>query len=189
MVTNTQKLNITEIIPKLKDAKTIEPYLNLIPSVELREYTMACLEKANYTPDEQDLLLLEILCDFGILRGQIQARINPYSQDKEIDYVPTNTLCTLIVSGVLRKIYFDKEKPITSLVRAREEFYELGKNEDIYKSKTPLNDQTLQQIFQNIEAQMGPLTPIETMAPIQRSPQEDFSTAIYIVDNMNRWKK
>lgn len=190
MILDSQKLKIKEIYPQLKENNSIDTYLDILPSKELKEYALACLEKTNYKPTDKDLLLLEVMCDFGLLRGQINAMIDPNPDNEaKMVYIPTNILATQIVAAIIRNIYFDIEHPITSLVRAREELYDMGKYEFTYESGRPLNDQTLQQIFQCVEAQMGPLTPIETLAPVQRSPQEDFATAVFIVDNIERWNK
>ena len=184
---NIQGLSITELMPSLLEKDNKYRYLDLLPSKELKEYTIKCLEYSGYELTDEDMLVCEIMCDLGVLRGQIQARYNP--ELNHVDYIPTDVLSTMIVAAHLRSIYYDEEHPVISPFKAREELYELGKNPDNFSTQRALNDQTLQQIFQCIEAQDGPLTKVETAAPVMRSPQEDFSTAVFIAKKIKHWSR
>lgn len=187
MIQDSQKYRITQLIPSLLEKKDIQGYVNILPGEELKEYVRACLAKADYLITEEDMLVCEVMCDLAILRGQIQPRLS--RETNEIEYVPTDVLATMLVAALIRNTYFDEEHPVTSLFKAREELYELGKDPNTFTSGRVLNDQTLQQIFQCVEAQLGPLTPVETAAPVMRSPQEDFSTAIFIAKNIKLWSR
>lgn len=188
MIQDSQNYRVTQLIPSLLEKEDIQGYINILPGEELKEYVRACLAKAEYKLTKEDMLVCEVMCDLAILRGQIQPRL--VNRDtNEIQYVPTDVLATMLVAALIRNTYYDEKHPITSLFKAREELYDLGKDPNTFASGRTLNDQTLQQIFQCVEAQLGPLTPVETAAPVMRSPQEDFSTAIFIAKNIKLWSR
>ena len=94
----------------------------------------------------------------------------------------------MIAGMMLHDIYIDEEHLTTSLYKAREEFWTIGKDPDNFNGSV-MNDQILGQIFQCIEGQFGASTPVEGSIPIVRSPQEDFADAIYIAKCLKYWSR
>ena len=164
-------IKCTELIPSLDNKEDKNRFVNILNS-SLQNYIGLCLEHAKVEVSEFALLACEILCDLGVSRG-----IFVYNKAKDI-YEPSEALQTMIAGMMLHDIYIDEEHLTTSLYKAREEFWPIGKDPDNFNGSV-MNDQILGQIFQCIEGQFGASTPVEGSIPIVRSPQEDFADAIY----------
>ena len=174
-------IKCTELIPSLDNKEDKNRFTNILNS-SLQNYIKLCLEHAKVEVSEFALLACEILCDLGVSRG-----IFVYNKAKDI-YEPSEALQTMIAGMMLHDIYIDEEHLTTSLYKAREEFWPIGKDPDNFNGSV-MNDQILGQIFQCIEGQFGASTPVEGSIPIVRSPQEDFADAIYIAKCLKYWSR
>ena len=174
-------IKCTELIPSLDNKEDKNRFTNILNS-SLQSYIRLCLEHAKVEVSEFALLACEILCDLGVSRG-----IFVYNKAKDI-YEPSEALQTMIAGMMLHDIYIDEEHLTTSLYKAREEFWPIGKDPDNFNGSV-MNDQILGQIFQCIEGQFGASTPVEGSIPIVRSPQEDFADAIYIAKCLKYWSR
>ena len=174
-------IKCTELIPSLDNKEDKNRFVNILNS-SLQSYIKLCLEHAKVEVSEFALLACEILCDLGVSRG-----IFIYNKAKDI-YEPSEALQTMIAGMMLHDIYIDEEHLTTSLYKAREEFWPIGKDPDNFNGSV-MNDQILGQIFQCIEGQFGASTPVEGSIPIVRSPQEDFADAIYIAKCLKYWSR
>ena len=174
-------IKCTELIPSLDNKEDKNRFTNILNS-SLQNYIKLCLEHAKVEVSEFALLACEILCDLGVSRG-----IFIYNKAKDI-YEPSEALQTMIAGMMLHDIYIDEEHLTTSLYKAREEFWPIGKDPDNFNGSV-MNDQILGQIFQCIEGQFGASTPVEGSIPIVRSPQEDFADAIYIAKCLKYWSR
>ena len=174
-------IKCTELIPSLDNKEDKNRFVNILNS-SLQSYIRLCLEHAKVEVSEFALLACEILCDLGVSRG-----IFVYNKAKDI-YEPSEALQTMIAGMMLHDIYIDEEHLTTSLYKAREEFWPIGKDPDNFNGSV-MNDQILGQIFQCIEGQFGASTPVEGSIPIVRSPQEDFADAIYIAKCLKYWSR
>ena len=174
-------IKCTELIPSLDNKEDKNRFVNILNS-SLQSYIKLCLEHAKVEVSEFALLACEILCDLGVSRG-----IFVYNKAKDI-YEPSEALQTMIAGMMLHDIYIDEEHLTTSLYKAREEFWPIGKDPDNFNGSV-MNDQILGQIFQCIEGQFGASTPVEGSIPIVRSPQEDFADAIYIAKCLKYWSR
>ena len=174
-------IKCTELIPSLDNKEDKNRFTNILNS-SLQSYIKLCLEHAKVEVSEFALLACEILCDLGVSRG-----IFVYNKAKDI-YEPSEALQTMIAGMMLHDIYIDEEHLTTSLYKAREEFWPIGKDPDNFNGSV-MNDQILGQIFQCIEGQFGASTPVEGSIPIVRSPQEDFADAIYIAKCLKYWSR
>ena len=174
-------IKCTELIPSLDNKEDKNRFTNILNS-SLQTYIGLCLEHAKVEVSEFALLACEILCDLGVSRG-----IFVYNKAKDI-YEPSEALQTMIAGMMLHDIYIDEEHLTTSLYKAREEFWPIGKDPDNFNGSV-MNDQILGQIFQCIEGQFGASTPVEGSIPIVRSPQEDFADAIYIAKCLKYWSR
>ena len=174
-------IKCTELIPSLDNKEDKNRFTNILNS-SLQSYIKLCLEHAEVEVSEFALLACEILCDLGVSRG-----IFVYNKAKDI-YEPSEALQTMIAGMMLHDIYIDEEHLTTSLYKAREEFWPIGKDPDNFNGSV-MNDQILGQIFQCIEGQFGASTPVEGSIPIVRSPQEDFADAIYIAKCLKYWSR
>ena len=174
-------IKCTELIPSLDNKEDKNRFTNILNS-SLQNYIGLCLEHAKVEVSEFALLACEILCDLGVSRG-----IFVYNKAKDI-YEPSEALQTMIAGMMLHDIYIDEEHLTTSLYKAREEFWPIGKDPDNFNGSV-MNDQILGQIFQCIEGQFGASTPVEGSIPIVRSPQEDFADAIYIAKCLKYWSR
>ena len=174
-------IKCTELIPSLDNKEDKNRFVNILNS-SLQNYIGLCLEHAKVEVSEFALLACEILCDLGVSRG-----IFVYNKTKDI-YEPSEALQTMIAGMMLHDIYIDEEHLTTSLYKAREEFWPIGKDPDNFNGSV-MNDQILGQIFQCIEGQFGASTPVEGSIPIVRSPQEDFADAIYIAKCLKYWSR
>ena len=174
-------IKCTELIPSLDNKEDKNRFTNILNS-SLQSYIRLCLEHAKTEVSEFALLACEILCDLGVSRG-----IFVYNKAKDI-YEPSEALQTMIAGMMLHDIYIDEEHLTTSLYKAREEFWPIGKDPDNFNGSV-MNDQILGQIFQCIEGQFGASTPVEGSIPIVRSPQEDFADAIYIAKCLKYWSR
>ena len=174
-------IKCTELIPSLDNKEDKNRFVNILNS-SLQNYIGLCLEHAKVEVSEFALLACEILCDLGVSRG-----IFIYNKAKNI-YEPSEALQTMIAGMMLHDIYIDEEHLTTSLYKAREEFWPIGKDPDNFNGSV-MNDQILGQIFQCIEGQFGASTPVEGSIPIVRSPQEDFADAIYIAKCLKYWSR
>lgn len=174
-------IKCTELIPSLDNKEDKNRFVNILNS-SLQNYIGLCLEHAKVEVSEFALLACEILCDLGVSRG-----IFVYNKAKDI-YEPSEALQTMIAGMMLHDIYIDEEHLTTSLYKAREEFWPIGKDPDNFNGSV-MNDQILGQIFQCIEGQFGASTPVEGSIPIVRSPQEDFADAIYIAKCLKYWSR
>lgn len=171
----------TELIPSLADKEDKSRFINIL-NPSLQNYINLCLEHANADISDFALLACEILCDLGVSRG-----IFTYNKFED-KYEPSEALQTMLAAMMLHDIYIDEEHLTTSLYRAREEFWPIGKNPDNFNGSV-MNDQVLGQIFQCIEGQFGASTPVEGSIPIVRSPQEDFADAVYIAKCLKYWMR
>ena len=174
-------IKCTELIPSLDNPEDKNRFVNILNS-SLQNYIGLCLEHAKVEVSEFALLACEILCDLGVSRG-----IFVYNKAKDM-YEPSEALQTMIAGMMLHDIYIDEEHLTTSLYKAREEFWPIGKDPDNFNGSV-MNDQILGQIFQCIEGQFGASTPVEGSIPIVRSPQEDFADAIYIAKCLKYWSR
>ena len=174
-------IKCTELIPSLDNKEDKNRFTNILNS-SLQNYIRLCLEHAKVEVSDFALLACEILCDLGVSRG-----IFVYNKAKDI-YEPSEALQTMIAGMMLHDIYIDEEHLTTSLYKAREEFWPIGKDPDNFNGSV-MNDQILGQIFQCIEGQFGASTPVEGSIPIVRSPQEDFADAIYIAKCLKYWSR
>ena len=174
-------IKCTELIPSLDNKEDKNRFTNILNS-SLQNYIRLCLEHAKVEVSDFALLACEILCDLGVSRG-----IFIYNKAKDI-YEPSEALQTMIAGMMLHDIYIDEEHLTTSLYKAREEFWPIGKDPDNFNGSV-MNDQILGQIFQCIEGQFGASTPVEGSIPIVRSPQEDFADAIYIAKCLKYWSR
>ena len=174
-------IKCTELIPSLDNKEDKNRFVNILNS-SLQNYIGLCLEHAKVEVSDFALLACEILCDLGVSRG-----ISVYNKAKDI-YEPSEALQTMIAGMMLHDIYIDEEHLTTSLYKAREEFWPIGKDPDNFNGSV-MNDQILGQIFQCIEGQFGASTPVEGSIPIVRSPQEDFADAIYIAKCLKYWSR
>ena len=174
-------IKCTELIPSLDNKEDKNRFVNILNS-SLQNYIGLCLEHAKVEVSDFALLACEILCDLGVSRG-----IFVYNKAKNI-YEPSEALQTMIAGMMLHDIYIDEEHLTTSLYKAREEFWPIGKDPDNFNGSV-MNDQILGQIFQCIEGQFGASTPVEGSIPIVRSPQEDFADAIYIAKCLKYWSR
>ena len=174
-------IKCTELIPSLDNKEDKNRFVNILNS-SLQNYIGLCLEHAKVEVSDFALLACEILCDLGVSRG-----IFIYNKAKDI-YEPSEALQTMIAGMMLHDIYIDEEHLTTSLYKAREEFWPIGKDPDNFNGSV-MNDQILGQIFQCIEGQFGASTPVEGSIPIVRSPQEDFADAIYIAKCLKYWSR
>ena len=174
-------IKCTELIPSLDNKEDQNRFVTILNS-SLQNYIRLCLEDAKVEVSEFALLACEILCDLGVSRG-----IFVYNKAKDI-YEPSEALQTMIAGMMLHDIYIDEEHLTTSLYKAREEFWPIGKDPDNFNGSV-MNDQILGQIFQCIEGQFGASTPVEGSIPIVRSPQEDFADAIYIAKCLKYWSR
>ena len=174
-------IKCTVLIPSLDNKEDKNRFTNILNS-SLQNYIKLCLEHAKVEVSEFALLACEILCDLGVSRG-----IFVYNKAKDI-YEPSEALQTMIAGMMLHDIYIDEEHLTTSLYKAREEFWPIGKDPDNFNGSV-MNDQILGQIFQCIEGQFGASTPVEGSIPIVRSPQEDFADAIYIAKCLKYWSR
>ena len=174
-------IKCTELIPSLDNKEDKNRFTNILNS-SLQNYIGLCLEHAKVEVSDFALLACEILCDLGVSRG-----IFVYNKAKDI-YEPSEALQTMIAGMMLHDIYIDEEHLTTSLYKAREEFWPIGKDPDNFNGSV-MNDQILGQIFQCIEGQFGASTPVEGSIPIVRSPQEDFADAIYIAKCLKYWSR
>ena len=174
-------IKCTELIPSLDNKEDKNRFVNILNS-SLQNYIGLCLEHAKVEVSDFALLACEILCDLGVSRG-----IFVYNKAKDI-YEPSEALQTMIAGMMLHDIYIDEEHLTTSLYKAREEFWPIGKDPDNFNGSV-MNDQILGQIFQCIEGQFGASTPVEGSIPIVRSPQEDFADAIYIAKCLKYWSR
>ena len=171
----------TELIPSLADKEDKSRFINIL-NPSLQHYIKLCLEHAKVEVSDFALLACEILCDLGVSRG-----VFVYNKAKD-KYEPSEALQTMIAGMMLHDIYIDEEHLTTSLYKAREEFWPIGKTPDNFNGSV-MNDQILGQIFQCIEGQYGASTPVEGSIPIVRSPQEDFADAIYIARTLKHWSR
>ena len=174
-------IKCTELIPSLDNKEDKNRFTNILNS-SLQNYIKLCLEHAKVEVSEFALLACKILCELGVSRG-----IFVYNKAKDI-YEPSEALQTMIAGMMLHDIYIDEEHLTTSLYKAREEFWPIGKDPDNFNGSV-MNDQILGQIFQCIEGQFGASTPVEGSIPIVRSPQEDFADAIYIAKCLKYWSR
>ena len=174
-------IKCTELIPSLDNKEDKNRFTNILNS-SLQNYIRLCWEYAKVEVSEFALLACEILCDLGVSRG-----IFVYNKAKDM-YEPSEALQTMIAGMMLHDIYIDEEHLTTSLYKAREEFWPIGKDPDNFNGSV-MNDQILGQIFQCIEGQFGASTPVEGSIPIVRSPQEDFADAIYIAKCLKYWSR
>lgn len=170
-----------ELIPSLGDIDNRNRFIEIL-NPSLQTFTKLCLEHAGHEITDQALLACTILCDLGVSRGVFQ-----YVQHKDC-YEPHDALQTMIVAMMLHDIYIDEEHLTTSIYKAREEFWPIGKNPENFGGSV-MNDTILGQIFQSIEGQFGAATPVEGSIPVVRSPQEDFADAVYIAKCIKRWNK
>lgn len=169
----------SELIPSLGDIHDKDRFINIL-NPTLQAFTRLCLDHAKVEISDFALLACTILCDLGTYRG-----IFVYNKATD-SYEPMDALQTMLVGVMLHDIYIDEDHLATSVYKAREEFWPIGKNPDNFYGSV-INDQILGQIFQNIEGQYGPATPVEGSIPVRNSPQEDVSEAIYIAKFLTEW--
>lgn len=174
-------IKCTELIPSLADKEDKTRFISIL-NPTLQHYIELCLKHAKVDVSDFALLACEILCDLGVSRG-----VFVYNKAKD-RYEPSEALQTMIAGMILHDIYVDEEHLTTSLYKAREEFWPIGKTPENFNGSV-MNDQILGQIFQCIEGQYGASTPVEGSIPIVRSPQEDFADAIYIAKSLKHWSR
>lgn len=179
-------IKCTELIPSLADKNNRNRFIDIL-NPSLKHFIELCLKHAadDTMPMEVSdfaLLACEILCDLGVSRG-----IFTYNKFED-KYEPSEALQTMIAAMMLHNIYVDEDHLATSLYKAREEFWPIGKDPNNFNGSV-MNDQILGQIFQCIEGQYGASTPVEGSIPVVRSPQEDFADAIYIAKCLKHWTR
>lgn len=170
-----------ELMPELEDKTDRLRFVNIL-NKSLAHFVDLCLAHADVEISDFALQACEVLCDLGVSRG-----IFTYEPLKDC-YVPSEALQTMIAAMMLHDIYVDEEHLTTSMYKAREEFWPIGKNPDNFGGAV-MNDQILGQIFQCIEGQLGAASPVEGSIPVVRSPQEDFADAIYITKCLKHWTR
>ena len=171
----------TELISSLANKDNKHRFIDIL-NPSLKKFINLCLDHAEIEVSDFALLACEILCDLGVSRG-----IFTYNKFED-KYEPSEALQTMIAAMMLHDAYIDEKHLTTSLYKAREEFWPIGKNPDNFNGSI-MNDQILGQIFQCIEGQYGAATPVEGSIPIVRSPQEDFADAIYIAKCLKHWTR
>lgn len=174
-------IKCTELIPSLADKENKNRFIEIL-NPSLQTYINLCLKHSKTDVSDFALLACEILCDLGVSRG-----IFTYNKFED-KYEPSEALQTMIAAMMLHDIYVDEEHLTTSLYKAREEFWPIGKDPNNFNGSV-MNDQILGQIFQCIEGQYGASTPVEGSIPVVRSPQEDFADAIYIAKCLKHWSR
>lgn len=168
----------TDLIPALADRSNKSRFIEIL-NPSLQQFLTLCFEHSQKEISDFSLLACEILCDLGVSRGI-------FTHKGANIYEPSDALQTMITAMMLHDLYIDEEHLTTSIYKAREEFWPIGKNPDNFNGSV-MNDSILGQIFQCIEGQFGAATPVEGSIPVVRSPQEDFADAIYIAKLIPHW--
>lgn len=161
-----------EMFPELADENNKERFIDFLTQEDFKTFTRAALKKANYELTDKDLQLCEIICDTMIRKNVL----HPYERQTSIDVI--------IMAAMLRNTYKDKNYPITSLFKPREEFNEIELNDE-YEHGIP--KQFFEQLYQLIEGQDGDLTEVQFCKPSVGSIQELFAECIYIQECIERY--
>lgn len=164
-----KEINLKDVRPDLyTDDK--ERFIKSLPHEDLRVFVKECLTHADYELTDKDLKLCQLICEVGFERMKIRE-----------DGAYSGIIIDELIAAMLRNTYFDRVRPVTSLFKAREEFWAIGKDDSLY-TEGEFNDKILEGIFQCIEGQMGVHTPIAFNSPVQGSPQDDFALYCFLVD-------
>lgn len=166
--------NSLKLFPSLSDKNNKNRFIEFLSVEDLQVFTRKCLEKANYTLTDDDLALCEIICDNLIVRSNLSSEVHNSLVD------------VLLIAAMLHNTYNNENNIIESLFKPRQEFYEIGKQDDLYEFKA-IPDQILEQIFQCIEAKYGELSPVPLTKPTIGSYQEIFANSFFIIKNRKRW--
>ena len=148
-----------------------DKYLNFIDPA-FKEYILKCYEHANKRIEEAEYenKVCEILIDLLVRGGFLN------SSGKQI------FIDLLITSAYLHSVYFDERDLVMSIVKPRAEFLPIATSLD-------MPDQYTDAIFEAIESQLGPATPIRACKPGVNTPQETLAYAIYIARSLHKWCK
>lgn len=171
---NDNTKSCIELFPELGDKENRNRFIDFLSIEDLQAFTKECLEASNYTLQEDDLLLCEILCDSLINKSNLSSSVHNSLVD------------VLLIAAMLHNTYQDDNEKVLSLFKPRQAFYEVGKQSDLYEYDE-IPDQILEQIFQCIEAKHGELSPVPLNKPTVGSYQEIFANAYFTVKNRKRW--
>lgn len=166
--------NCLELFPELTNKENKNRFIDFLSIEDLQAFTKKCLEVSNYELQEDDLLLCEIICDTLINKSNLSSSVHNSLVD------------VLLIAAMLHNTYINDNKQVNSLFMPRQEFYEIGKQSDLYEYDE-IPDQILEQIFQCIEAKYGELSPVPLTKPTVGSYQEIFSNSYFIIKNRKRW--
>lgn len=151
-------------------------HLDLIKVEEVKNFIVDTLEKHNI--EEERINNSETVIDIVI---ELLKRKQLFVPEYQGGFVSA-----MVASAYLHNIYFsysdyenEIEKDWTKLFKARMELFD-----SIVEYRIPAS--IVDAIFQTIEAQLGDLAPINALKANPGTPQEIFSTAVYIANNYKR---
>lgn len=159
-----------ELFEQLKGVDK-EKYLNFIDPA-FKDFVIACYEEAGCDINEIDYenKVCEIVIDHLIRGGFLN------SKGKQI------FVDLLLVSAFLHNVYFDEKDLVTSITKPRAVFMPVAESLDMPEQYTDA-------IFEAIESQLGPATPIRACKPGANTPQEVLANCIYITRSLHKWIK
>ena len=176
MIRPEQYMISTQVFPELADFSNEYRFIDFMIADDMKIFVKECLNHANYKLNDKDLLLCHIVCDTLIKKGIL-------GNDNHQTFVDV-----ILAACMLHRTYWNDYNKVVSLVMPRNEFYAIGKSEELYEYG-PLPGEVLEPIFQTIEAQLGELTPIQFCKPNCGSYQELFANCVSIVDNLDTIKE
>ena len=157
----------TEVHPELADKSNINRFIEFLHE-DLQVFVKECQKHAGYEMNEHNNLVCEILLDYLIRKGHY----NPgYSRGIVVD--------TLLMSAILYNCYY--VGTVSSLFKAREEFWPIGRNADLYEGGA-IPDNVLDAVFQAIEEQEGDVTEIAKLKPMAGTPSDLFSISVWVAN-------
>lgn len=165
-------ISCEEMFPELKDTNNRERFIDFLYTHDMKVFVRKALDKAEYKLTDDDLLLCRIILDKFIYKGVL------YPERRAV-YIDT-----LLAAAMLRKCYYNDDKPVTSIFKAREEFNDL-EILDEFKHGIPKND--FEQIYQCIESQQGELTEVQFCKPSTGSLQDTFAECVYILECVKKY--
>lgn len=159
-----------EMFEELK-AEGADKYLNFMDPA-FKEFVVKCYDHAGVSIEdiEYENKVCEIMIDH-LIRGGF---LNKSGKQIFVDL--------LLVSAFLHSLYINENDLITTMVKPRIEFLPIAESLDMPEQYTDA-------IFEAIESQFGPATPIRACKPGANTPQEVLAESIFIARNLYKWCK